>query len=94
MFDCDSGTNLGSGPTSKKKNMRIKIIRYPKDHWTLKTGHFEDLKTPASYRLVHPSIGGSLRILRIEDFLKIHKLRFETPSSLTLSPFPDLGGGH
>ena len=31
----------------------------PKDHWTLKTGYFED-PTPASYRFIHPSIGGSL----------------------------------
>ena len=32
----------------------------PKDHWTIQNWrHFEDLNTPASYRFVHPSIGGS-----------------------------------
>ena len=33
-------------------------IRYPKDHWTLKTGHFED-PNPAKNRFRAPSIGGS-----------------------------------
>ena len=32
---------------------------FPKDHWTLPTGYFEDQNTLASYRFVHPSIGGS-----------------------------------
>ena len=40
----------------------LKIYCLPKDHWTLKTGYFED-PTPASYRFVHPSIGRS-KILR------------------------------
>ena len=40
---------------------------HPKDHWTLKTGYFEDL--PLLHRFVHPSIGGS-KILRARIFLR------------------------
>ena len=39
----------------------------PKDHWTLKTGYFEH-PTPASYRFIHPSIGGSLGSLGDTNF--------------------------
>ena len=39
------------------------FLNFPKDHWTLKTGYFED-PTPASFRFFHPSIGGS-KILRV-----------------------------
>ena len=39
-----------------------KDMYHPKDHWTLKTGYFED-PHPESYRFFHPSIGGS-KILR------------------------------
>jgi len=48
-------------PTTQKKTF------HPKDHWTLKTGYFEDL--PLLYRFVHPSIGGS-KILRARIFLR------------------------
>ena len=43
--------------------MRKNIYPYPKDHWTLKTGKFEE-PTPASYRFRAPSIGGS-KIYRV-----------------------------
>ena len=56
-------------PNSHAHVLKVMILRpgyiifldlfHPKDHWTLKIGYFEDQKTPASYRFVHPSIGGS-----------------------------------
>ena len=36
---------------------------YPKDHWTLKSGYFEDQNTPA-IQVQNPSIGGS-KVLRV-----------------------------
>ena len=44
----------------------LRVNFFPKDHWTLKTGYFEDQNTPASYSFFHPSIGGSFRSLGLE----------------------------
>ena len=56
------------------ESSRSMFSLFPKDHWTLKTGHFED-PTPASSRFVHPSIGGSLGSLGFNIFkpLVIHQ---------------------
>ena len=36
------GINLPQG-SGKKRNKMISTTTYPKDHWTLKTGYFEDI---------------------------------------------------
>ena len=49
--------------SSVASNMCVHVYSklHPKDHWTLKTGYFED--RTLLYRFIHPSIGGS-KILR------------------------------
>ena len=58
------GRHLMDGCVGGKWPVANMWIRYPKDHWTLKTGHFED-PNPAKNRFRAPSIGGS-KILRVE----------------------------
>ena len=78
-------------------NTFIKILSIPhniliQNHTTLRIrfppqrpGHyFEDLNTPASYRFIHPSIGGSLVILRaykiIQTNLKVQISPMDLPT--------------